>query len=170
MRSARAFTPAAALLVVSALALPAPSVAAPRAAALGPVAAGASSPQVTLAEVNTMVDPAATHLPDLTDLLRQSAETELRAIDWGKERLRRGYKVSAAVTRLESVREGRTLRASCAVSAAVRDERGALLVIVEGRVRAEEEGSALASVERGALEGAVHGAMHRLPEAIRNAQ
>ncbi|WP_050431710.1 hypothetical protein [Chondromyces crocatus] len=166
----RALGIAAALLASSTLSLPTPSVAAPGPQGAPPIAASHATQQVTLAEVNSQVDPAATHLPDLTDILRQSAEAELRAIDWGKQGLRRGYKVSAAITRLESGREGKTLRASCAVSAAVRDERGSLLVIVEGRARAEEEGSLLASAERGALEGAVHGAIHRLPEAIRKAQ
>lgn len=153
-------------LAPPALALPAPAAGPPAA----PVAAEAAATPITLAEVNTQVDPAATHLPDLKDILRRSAEAELKAIDWGKEGLRRRYKVSAAVVQLQSGREGRLLRASCAVSAAVRDERGALLAIVEGRARAEEEGAAPASAERGALEGAVQGAIRRLPEAIRRAQ
>ena len=155
--SARALAPAAALFALCSLGLPPPGAAEP-------------APPVTLTEVNTHVDPAATHLPDLKDLLRRSAETELRSIDWGTQGLRRRYRVSASVVRLESGRDGRVLTASCAVSAAVRDDRGALLAIVEGRARAEEEGSAPASAERGALEGAVHGAIKRLPEAIRQAQ
>lgn len=166
--AAAALAPLAALAALSlaAPALPAPVAGPP----VAPFAGEAAAPPITLAEVNTQVDPSATHLPDLKEILRRSAEAELKAIDWGKEGLRRRYKVSAAVVQLQSGRDGRLLRASCAVSAAVRDERGALLAIVEGRARAEEEGAAPASAERGALEGAVQGAIRRLPEAIRRAQ
>jgi hypothetical protein len=165
------------LLLVSAAALAAaplqalPAGAAPPSAPSPPIAAApAPSPPVTLAEVTTQVNPAATHLPNATDLLRLSADAELRAIDWTKEGLRRRYLLSATLVRLESVPADGVLRASCAVSAAVRDERGTLVAIIEGRARADASPEAAATAERGALEGAVQGAIRRVPEAIRKAQ
>jgi hypothetical protein len=76
------------------------------------------------------------------------------------------------VVGLSSARiDPRNLAASCTISAAVRDaERGTLLVIVEGRARAEDAPAAAAEAERGALAGAVRGAITAVPEAIRRAQ
>ncbi len=163
--------PAAALLAIPLLAPPVHGADLPMSPpGLRAGDAAAQAVAVTLAEVTTQVDPAATHLPDLKDVLRRSVEAELKTIDWGKEGLRRRYKISAAVMRLETASSGGVQRSSCAVSTAVRDERGKLLAIVEGRARAEEPGTGAASVERGALEGAVQGAVRRLPEAIRQSQ
>jgi len=161
--------PAAALLAIPLVAPDVHSAALPMSPP-GLRAGEAAAQAVTLAEVTTQVDPAATHLPDLKDVLRRSVEAELRIIDWGKEGLRRRYKLSAAVMRLETASSGGVQRSSCSVSTAVRDERGKLLAIIEGRARAEEPGVGAASTERGALEGAVQGAIRRLPEAIRQSQ
>lgn len=169
-RRLSSLAPAALLVLLSLSALPVHGAALPPTGAARPLAGEAAPAPVTLAEVTTKVDPAATHLPDLKDLLRKSVEVELRSIDWGKEGLRRRYKLSAAVMQLETAAAGGVLRSSCSVSAALRDDRGKLLAIIEGRARAEEPGAAAASAERGALEGAVQGAIRRLPEAIRQAQ
>lgn len=128
---------------------------------------------VTLAEVASQVEPGATRLGDLKEVLRREVEAELAAIDWSKESLRRRYKLSAAVVRLETVHAGDGLRISCTVSAAVRDDRGVLLAIVEGRARADGDegaGAGLAVVEQGALAGAVRGAITAVPEAIRRSK
>jgi hypothetical protein len=116
------------------------------------------------------VAPGATQLSNLTELLRRNVEAELGAIDWSKEGLRRRYKLSASVVRLETSRVEGALEVACTVSAAVRDDRGALLAIVEGRARVGGSSSAGPGAEQGALAGAVRGAIGAVPEAIRRAQ
>jgi hypothetical protein len=142
----------------------------PRAPALDPAAK--SKPPVTLAEVASQPSEGSTRLPNLAELLRQDVESELAAVNWKAAGLRRRYTLSAAVVRLSSAQSGeRSVLASCTVSASVRDaERGTLLAIVEGRARAEDGPSAAIEAERGALAGAVRGAITALPEAIRQAQ
>lgn len=134
------------------------------------VAAGEPSPPgpVTLTEVVSQIDPGATRLSNLTELLRVRVEAEIGAIDWSKEGLRRRYKLSASVVRLETSRSGAGLQVSCTISAAVRDaERGTLLATIEGRARVEGASSAGTSAEQDALTGAVHSAIGAVPEAIR---
>ena len=135
-------------------------------------AAAASKPLVTLAEVASGPAEGSTRLTNLGELLRHDVEAELAAVNWKAAGLRRRYTLSAAVVRLSSTREGeRAVLASCTVSTSVRDaERGTLLAIVEGRARAEDAPAAAIEAERGALAGAVRGAITALPEAIRNAQ
>lgn len=126
---------------------------------------------VTLGEVATSVAAQGTRLANVSDLLRHDAEAELAAIDWTQTKLRHRYTVSALIVRLESTPLGaRALSASCTVSAAVRDERGALLAIVEGRARAEDSATAGLAAERDALAGAVRSAIIAVPEAIRRLQ
>lgn len=126
---------------------------------------------VKLAEVASKVDAASTRLANVTDLLRHDVEAEIAAIDWTQAKLRRRYTLSAAVVRLESATTGeRTLSASCTVSAAVRDDRGTLLAIVEGRARADDAANAAARAERDALAAAARSAIKRVPETIRLAQ
>lgn len=125
---------------------------------------------VTLAEVASQVDPSATQLANLKDLLRTSVEAELRAIDWSKQGVRRRYTLSAAVVSLSSSRADGLLRVSCTVSAAVRDrERGTILATLQGRARVEGAG-APAAAEQDALAGAVRSAVGAVPDAIRRAQ
>jgi hypothetical protein len=126
---------------------------------------------VTLAEV-TIQKAGSSRLDNIPDLLRRDVEAELAAIDWSKLGLRRRYTLSATVVELESARTGeRNLTASCTISAAVRDaDRGKLLVIIEGHARAEDSPTKAADAERGALAGAVRGAITAVPEAIRRSQ
>jgi hypothetical protein len=128
------------------------------------------APPVMLAEVASQIEPGASRLSNLTEVLRSDVEAELAAIDWNKESVRRRYKLSAALVRLETARTEGMLRVSCTVSAAVRDERGVLLATVEGRARSEGAGAtggSAASAEQGAIAGAVRGAITAVPEAIR---
>lgn len=136
----------------------------------GPSETARGTSLVTLAEVASQVQPGATRLTNLTDLLRRDVEAAIAAIDWSKERVRRRYILSASLVRLETSVEDRTLRVSCTVSAAVRDDRGNLLAIVEGRALAEDTSSAAQSAEQGALSGAARGAIKAVPEAIRQAE
>ena len=125
---------------------------------------------VTLAEVASQVDARATRLRNLPDLLRQDVEAELAAIDWQRAKVRRRYRLSAAVVTLSSATGERTLSASCVVSAAVRDDRGVLLAVVEGRARAEDAPAAAERAERDALAAAARSAIKAVPESIRLAQ
>lgn len=132
---------------------------------------GTRAAPVTLAEVASQVEPGATRLPNLKELLRLRVEAEIGAIDWSKEGLRRRYTLSASVVRLETSSADGALQVSCTVSAAVRDaERGTLLAIVQGKARVEGSSSAGPGAEQGALAGAVRGAIGAVPDAIRRAQ
>ena len=136
-----------------------------------PRADSAALRPVTLGEVATSVAAGSTRLINVADLLRHDAEAEIAAIDWGRAKLRHRYTLSALIVRLDSAPLGeRALSASCTVSAAVRDERGALLAIVEGRARAEDAASAAVAAERDALPAAVRSAITAVPEAIRRLQ
>jgi len=136
-----------------------------------PLADSAALRPVTLGEVATSVAAKSTRLLNVADLLRHDAEAEIAAIDWGKAKLRHRYTLSALIVRLDSAPLGeRALSASCTVSAAVRDERGALLAVVEGRARAEDAASAGMAAERDALSAAVRSAITAVPEAIRRLQ
>lgn len=159
---------AAALLAVAIAALSAGPAAAED--ARSPADSAASRP-VTLGEVSTSAGAGSTRLTNVADLLRRDAEAELAAIDWTKTKLRHHYTLSAVIVRLDSAPLGeRALSASCTISAAVRDERGALLAIVEGRARAEDAAAAGIAAERDALAGAVRSAITAVPEAIRRLQ
>ncbi|MFO0761863.1 MAG: hypothetical protein U0359_35810 [Byssovorax sp.] len=130
-----------------------------------------ATPPVTLGEVAASPAEGSTRLSNLGELLRRDLEAELGAVDWKAEGLRRRYTLSAAVVRVSSAPDGdRNVRASCTVSASIRDaERSAVLAIVEGKAKADGPG-AMDDAERDALAGAVHGAIRALPEAIRRAQ
>lgn len=123
---------------------------------------------VMLAEV-TAHEASSTRLGDVKALVRKDAEAELARIDWSKLPLRRRYKLSASVVRLESSSTGdKSLTASCTISAAVRDaDRGTILFIVQGNARAEDVPSAALAAERDALSAAVRGAIAAVPEAMR---
>lgn len=136
-----------------------------------PPAESAASRPVTLGEVSTSPAAGSTRLLNVADLLRHDAEAELAAIDWTHAKLRHRYTLSAVIVRLDSAPLGeRALSASCTISAAVRDERGSLLAIVEGRARAEDAATAGIAAERDALAGAVRSAITAVPEAIRRLQ
>jgi hypothetical protein len=156
---------AAALLGIAIAVLPGRPAAAEDAR---PLADSAAARPVTLGEVATSVAAKSTRQINVADLLRHDAEAEIAAIDWGKTKLRHRYTLSALIVRLDSAPLGeRALSASCTVSAAVRDERGALLAIVEGRARAEDAATAGMAAERDALAAAVRSAIAAVPEAIR---
>lgn len=123
---------------------------------------------VTLAEIATPPQAAGERAAGLREQIRKTAEAELAAIDWSGHSIRKRYKLSASVTKLDRKREGALSMATCTVTAAIRDaERGTLLAIVEGRARAEAQGSDAPTLESDALEGAVRGAITRLPATLR---
>jgi hypothetical protein len=140
MRSSIAWVLSSALIVVPGLAL-------------------ARKSPVALAEVHA---PARGNLQ--TSAVRATVEEELGALDLA------GAKKSAILTvsvvRLESVATPKGVETTCVVSATLRTEGGqALLAVLEGHAKAL--GTGAPSLERAALRGAVHGAVARIPEALK---
>jgi len=173
-QAARPLARAIALAALAALATPAFAAPRPPGAAVDQAEqveqARTPALPVVLGEVTS--NAASAHLSNITELLRDNVQAELSAIDWSKSKLRRRYKISASVVKLESAASSaRSLTTSCTVSAALRDaERGTVLAIVEGKAKVEDAPAAIAAAERDALAGAVRGAISALPEAIMRAQ
>ncbi len=74
--------------------------------------------------------------------------------------------LSLSVVRLDTEPRPGGASATCVVSVALRNPKsGAVFAVVEGRARAE--GAQIVSLESSALRGAVHGAVARIPDALR---
>lgn len=130
--------------------------------------AAAEPSPVKLAEVTSQVPGSAIKLGDAVGLLKKSAEAELSAIPWSKTDVRGRYLLSLTLVKLESLRSSDAeLKTSCAVSAAVRDDRGAILAVVNGRSSALGPARYVAENERDALWAAVRSAVAGVPEAIK---
>jgi len=129
--------------------------------------APASEPApVEIAEVASRV--ASPRHGDLLGLMRSEAESEIAAIDWKQNRLKRRVRVAASLLKLESTQKGGALRSHAVVSAALLDPKsGALLAIVEGRAESEGRTGAAVLTERDALSGAMRGAIAAIPGAVR---
>jgi hypothetical protein len=77
------------------------------------------------------------------------------------------YVVSASLVRLEARESRDGARASCVVSATLRQARtGTLLAMMRGSGIAEDDHDMLEGAKERALEAAVYGAVRRLPEAL----
>lgn len=122
-------------------------------------AADASSRHLSLGEV-AVVPPAATHM---TPELRADLDAELRALDL--RGARKDAILSVSLVRLDTARGHGSDEATCVVSATLRSRSGGVLfAVLEGRARAE---GVSGRVSESALRGAVHGALSRVPEALR---
>ncbi len=76
--------------------------------------------------------------------------------------------LSASLTRLQTQRTGRRAKSSCVVSATLRKaEGGALVAILRGRARAEDDAAAQSSNELTVMRAAVRSAMRGIPKALR---
>ncbi len=105
---------------------------------------------------------------DYESLLRQASEEELRALDLSRVPRGKSVIVSVALVRLDTLAETRATDATCEVSATLRDaKRGTVFAILEGKARAKS-GGAQGAVESTAVHGALHGALARIPEALRH--
>lgn len=77
------------------------------------------------------------------------------------------YVVSASLVRLDARESRDGTRASCVVSATLRQARtGTLLAMMRGSGTAEDDHDMLEGAKERALEAAVYGAVRRLPEAL----
>lgn len=123
--------------------------------------AEAPSGPVRVAEASSQAKHA--RLGDPAGELRRTLERELAAVDWRAHKVRGRYLVSATVAELSPSASGRG--ATCTVSAALRNERGALVAIVEGRARAEDEPDRKRA-ESLALEAAAQSAARGIPKAL----
>jgi hypothetical protein len=105
-------------------------------------------------------------VPELGRALRLALNDELsRVKDLGP--MRRPLIVSATLTRLSSERRDERGQASATISLALRraDDQ-VLFAELRGRASVEEASGNLASLRRAALQGAVRGALARLPEIM----
>jgi hypothetical protein len=126
---------------------------------VAPGLAEARKPQVALAEVST---PARRDLAPAA--LRATVEEELGALDMAGAK--KHAVLSVSVVRLDTVPTPKGVETTCVVSATLRTEGGqTLLAVLEGHAKAL--GAGAPSLERAALKGAVHGAMARIPEALK---
>ncbi len=135
-------------------------------------ASAAERPAVSIGDVSVSVDAGAAGdaVPELGRALRLALNDELsRVVGLGP--IRRPLIVSAALTRLSSERRDERAKASATISLTLRraDDQ-VLFAELRGRASVEEASGNLASLRRAALQGAVHGALARLPEAVKRSR
>jgi hypothetical protein len=125
-------------------------------AILAPVrAADADSKHLSLGEVAVVPTSASS----MTDTLKSTLESEMKELD-----LRGAHKdaiLSVSLVKLDTDR--RSSSTECVVSATLRSRNGVLFAMVEGRARAIGSDH----VTENALRGAVHGALSRVPDALK---
>lgn len=105
-------------------------------------------------------------VPELGRALRVALKDELSRVA-GLNSVKRPLIVSATLTRLSSERRDERNQASATISLALRraDDQ-VLFAELRGRASVEESSGNLASLRRAALQGAVRGALARLPEVV----
>ena len=125
-------------------------------AILAPVrAADADSKHLSLGEI-AVVPSSAT---SMTGELKSALEAEMKDLD-----LRGAHRdaiLSVSLVKLDTDR--RSSSTECVVSATLRSRSGVLFAMVEGRARAIGSDH----VSENALRGAVHGALSRVPDALK---
>ncbi len=113
---------------------------------------------VALGEVNVVPASRANMAP----LLRSTLEHELGALDL--HGAKKDAILSVSLVKLDSVPASGGAEVTCVVSATLRGPRsGSIFAILEGRARVEGPGVAT----KVAVESAVHGALVRVPEALK---
>jgi hypothetical protein len=105
-------------------------------------------------------------VPELGRALRAALRAELGRANLGA--VKRPLVVSATLTQLSSERREQRTKASATISVALtRADDRVLFAELRGRASAEESPGDLAELRRAALEGAVHGALAKLPDAVK---
>jgi hypothetical protein len=131
---------------------------------VAPASAAAPAP-VSIGEVTSEV---VREDVDMSLVVRGVLEQELPGVDMGKPGKPRPTVLSLSLVRMdrEAVPNNKA-QVTCVVSATLRDQKkGALLAVLEGRARAENEESLVVLLEHATLKSAVRGALARLPEAL----
>jgi hypothetical protein len=135
-------------------------------------ARAADRPSVSIGDVNVAVDASTSGdaTPELGRALRSALSDELSRVA-GLGPVKRPLIVSATLTRLSSERRDERAKASASISLALRraDDQ-VLFAELNGRASVEEISGNLASLRRAALQGAVRGALARLPEAVQRSR
>jgi hypothetical protein len=133
--------------------------------ALVAVPASGATPPITIGEVTSAV---VREDVDMNALLRGVLEQELPGVDMGGRARQRPAVLSLALVRMDRApADENKAQVTCVVSATVRDkQKGALVAVLEGRARAENEERLVSLLERATLKSAVRGALARLPEAL----
>jgi hypothetical protein len=138
----------------------------------GSSARAAERPAVSIGDVNVSTDAGAAGdaVSELGRALRLALSDELAQVpELGP--VKRPLIVSATLTRLSSERRDERAKASATISLALRraDDQ-VLFAELRGRASIEQVTGNLASLRRAALQGAVHGALARLPEAVQRSR
>lgn len=120
--------------------------------------ADAESRHLSLGEIAVVAKTPA----DMKPTLKSALAAEMRGLD-----LRAAHKdavLSVSLVTLDTEQQRGSASATCVVSATLRTRDGTIFAILEGRARAQ---GASDHVDESALRGAVHGALSRVPEALR---
>jgi hypothetical protein len=121
--------------------------------------ASAETKKVSLGEVSVVPHNDGTVAP----LLRTTAESELGALDLSH--VKRDAVLSLSLVRLDTAQDGNGTSVTCVVSATLRTKSGGtIFAVLEGRARVDSSNDA---AKRLSLRSAVHGAMTRVPEALK---
>ena len=136
------------------------------------LAFAADRPSVSIGDVSVSVDAGAAGdaVPELGRALRAALNDELSRVT-ELAPLKRPLIVNATLTRLSSERREERAKATATISIALRraDDQ-VLFAELRGRASVEETSGNLASLRRTAMQGAVHGALARLPEAVQRSR
>jgi hypothetical protein len=128
----------------------------------------ASGSGVSIGDVQIAPDASASSdaVPELGRALRAALSDELSHVA-GLGQVKRPLIVSATLTRLSSERRDERTKATAVISLALRraDDQ-VLFAELRGRASVEESTGNAASLRRAALQGAVRGAVARLPEVV----
>jgi len=120
-----------------------------------PVALGQVTTKVTRTEV------------DVSKAFRAEVLRQLRAIDLKDVPNDEPVVLSASLVRLETERSGNRGTSSCMVSATLHKKRGgALVAILRGKARAEDDINAKSDNEMTVMRAAVRGAIRGIPKAL----
>jgi hypothetical protein len=126
--------------------------------------ASAAEKKVAIGEVSTNVVRSDV---DLSALLRSTIELELAGLDLSGVDRKDATILSVSLVRMDTVPSAHGPSTTCVVSATLRTKKGGtVFAILEGRAHAEN-GASQQNAEANAMQGAVRGAIVRLPEALR---
>ncbi|MEO6418641.1 MAG: hypothetical protein ABIP39_04500 [Polyangiaceae bacterium] len=126
--------------------------------------AGAKEHPVALGEVSTAVVRGDRQLDAM---LRATLEKELGELDFSRVRGKAPAILSVSLVRMDSEATSKGKVATCVVSATLRTARGgAIFAILEGRSHTED-GAPSRIREESLIKSAVHGALGRVPEALK---
>ena len=135
-------------------------------------AEAADRPAVSIGDVSVSVEAGAAGepTPELGRALRAALKDELSRVA-GLTPVKSPVIVSATLTRLSSERREERTKTTANISLALmRADDQVLFAELRGRASVEEASGNLASLRRAALQGAVRGALSRLPEAVQRSR